>query len=138
MDSDSPKSAQSWDALTATGLSASLTATDLQGSVGWYRETLGWTLDHEFTRDGVAFAARMRAGDVVILLTQDDGAKGADREKGAGISLRLTTRQEADKLAARARAHGAVLDSEPVDGHGARFFRLSDPDGFRWTIWSEI
>jgi len=101
----------------------------------WYRDVLGFLIDHEFQRDGRLFAVSLRADKVRLLLTQDDGAKG-DRIKGEGFSLQLTTAQDIDTLAALARQAGAVLDTEPVDAWGARVFRLRDPDGFRLVISS--
>jgi uncharacterized glyoxalase superfamily protein PhnB len=123
--------------LEATSLAASLTVKDLRASVTWYRDILGFVVDREHERGGVLRAASMRAGIVRVLLGQDDGAKGMDRTKGEGFSLQLTTRQNIDDLAARMKASGAVLDTEPADAFGARVFRLRDPDGFRLTISSE-
>jgi uncharacterized glyoxalase superfamily protein PhnB len=48
----------------------------------------------------------------------------------------LTTADDIDAIAARARAAGATLDTEPAVMWGVRAFRLRDPDGFRWTISS--
>ena len=124
-------------AFVATGISASLTVNDLAKSVAWYRDVLGFTVEREFERGGVPFATRLSAGTVALLVTQDTGAKGRDRVKGEGFSLRITTRQNIDDIAARARAGGATLESEPADAWGARFFRLRDPDGFLLVISSE-
>jgi uncharacterized glyoxalase superfamily protein PhnB len=75
------------------------------------------------------------AGDVRIILNQDDGAKGWDRIKGQGFSLQITTAQNVDDIARRIKAHGGSLEMEPQDmPWGARVFRVRDPDGFRWTI----
>lgn len=123
--------------LLATGVSVSLTVDDLGASVAWYRDVLGFVVEREFERSDVPFAARLRAGSVALLVTQDDGAKGPNRAKGEGFSLRFTTRQHVDDLATRAKAHGVALDSEPADAWGARVFRLRDPDGFRLVISSE-
>lgn len=122
--------------LFAKNLQASLTVADLARSRDWYRDALGFVVDREFERDGRMFAASMRAGDVRILLTQDDGVKGAERRKGDGFSLQLTTAQDIDAIAAGAKQAGSVLDTEPADMWGVRAFRLRDPDGFRWTISS--
>jgi uncharacterized glyoxalase superfamily protein PhnB len=122
--------------LTAQSLEASLTTADVQRSRDWYRDALGFAVDREFERDGRLFAISMRAGLVRILVTQDDGAKGVDRQKGDGFSLQLTTADDIDAIAARARAAGATLDTEPAVMWGVRAFRLRDPDGFRWTISS--
>jgi uncharacterized glyoxalase superfamily protein PhnB len=123
--------------LNASTLSASLTVADLQTSLAWYRDVLGFTVARTFERSGTAFAVSLRAGVVPILLTQDDGAKGSDRVKGEGFSLQLTTAQNIDELARRAREHGATLTTEPTDVMGARVFRLRDPDGFKLVISSE-
>jgi uncharacterized glyoxalase superfamily protein PhnB len=122
--------------LVAQSLEASLTASDVRRSRDWYRDTLGLVVDREYDRDGSVFAIAMRAGAVRILLTQDDGAKGADRSKGEGFSLQLTTSQDVDAIAAAAKQTGATLDTEPTSMWGVRAFRLRDPDGFRWTISS--
>ncbi|HTE44842.1 MAG TPA: VOC family protein [Gemmatimonadaceae bacterium] len=120
----------------ASTLGASLTASSLQTSLAWYRDVLGFTVARTFDRGGPMFAASLRAGDVAILLTQDDGARGADRIKGEGISLQLTTSQNIDALAKRVQERGATLESGPVDVMGARAFRLRDPDGFKLVISS--
>jgi uncharacterized glyoxalase superfamily protein PhnB len=122
--------------LVAQSLEASLTTADVGRSRDWYRDTLGFSVDREFEREGRLFAVSMRAGSVRILVTQDDGAKGAERRKGEGFSLQLTTTQDVDTIAAAAKQAGAVLDTEPASMWGVRAFRLRDPDGFRWTISS--
>jgi catechol 2,3-dioxygenase-like lactoylglutathione lyase family enzyme len=124
-------------AFESTGLSVSLTVDDLGASLTWYRDVLGFAVERDFERGGVPFAVRMRAGSVALLLTQDNGARGSQRVKGEGLSIRFTTAQNIDDLAARAKASGAVLDSEPADISGMRAFRLRDPDGFRLVISSE-
>jgi uncharacterized glyoxalase superfamily protein PhnB len=123
----------------ASTLSASLTVGDLRRSLGWYRDVLGFTVAREFTRGpgGALFAVSLRAGAVPFLLTQDDGGKGAERVKGEGFSLQLTTSQNIDELAQRIKARGGLLKTEPTDVYGARVFRLRDPDGFKLVISSE-
>jgi uncharacterized glyoxalase superfamily protein PhnB len=120
----------------ATALSASLTVRDLAASVAWYRDVLGLTVERTFERAGAPFAASLRAGAVAVLLTQDDGARGADRTRGEGMSLRFTTAGSVDALAARVVARGGTLDAAPADAWGARAFRLRDPDGFRLVVSS--
>ena len=118
-------------------LSASLTVKNLQESLAWYRNVLGFTLDQKHERDGTLVAVSLKAGNVRILIGQDDGAKGADRVKGEGVSLMITTAQNVDEVAARIKASGGTLDSEPATmPWGPRAFRLRDPDGFRLTISS--
>jgi uncharacterized glyoxalase superfamily protein PhnB len=122
--------------LTAQSLEVSLTVAAVRSSAAWYHNTLGFTIEREFEREGRLLAVRLRAGAVRILLTQDDGAKGASRSKGEGFSFQITTPQPIDPLAARAKQAGALLDLEPTEAFGARVFRLRDPDGFRITVSS--
>ena len=120
-------------------LSASLTVNDLEKSVAWYRDVLGFTIAQSHEREGKLMAVSLRAGeDVRILLAQDDGAKGLDRQKGIGFSMMITTDQNIDELAQRIADAGGGLESPPVEmPWGARMFRLRDPDGFRYTISSQ-
>jgi uncharacterized glyoxalase superfamily protein PhnB len=119
-------------------LSASLTVKDLQKSLAWYRDVVGFTVDREYEREGKLRAVALRAGDVRLVIGQDDGAKGWDRVKGEGFSLRITTDQNVDEIAKRIKKVGGTLESEPADTPwGARMFRLRDPDGFRLAISSD-
>lgn len=116
-------------------LMASLTANDLRRSLEWYRDVVGFTVAEEHEREGELAAVSLVAGSVRLLLGQDDGAKGWDRQKGEGCSLYVTTAQDVDELAAAIEARGGELASGPADmPWGARAFRLVDPDGFRITI----
>lgn len=121
--------------LDAEALTASLTVRDLTASRDWYRDALGFTVSREIEREGVLRAVGIHAGAVRLMLNQDDGAKGLDRVKGAGMSLMITTRQDVDAVAARVRASGTPLITEPQDTPwGARVFRVADPDGFTLVV----
>jgi len=122
--------------LFGQSLEVSLTTADLPRSRDWYRDVLGFAVDREFEREGRLFAASMRAGDIRILLTQDDGKQGEARIKGQGFSIQITSPQNIDAIADHAKAAGATLDTEPFDAWGVRAFRLRDPDGFRLVISS--
>ncbi|MBC7841643.1 MAG: VOC family protein [Gemmatimonadaceae bacterium] len=121
----------------AIELAASLTVADLPSSLRWYRDVIGFAVDKEHERDGVLRAVALRAGQVRLLLTQDNGAKGEQRTKGEGFSLQFTTRDDIDALAAGVVARGGVLASDPADAFGARVFRVRDADGFLLVISSE-
>ena len=137
MSDDSAQRAQP-ESFRGRSMSVSLTATDLHKSLAWWRDVVGFTVQQEHEREGKVVAVSLVAGGVRLILGQDDGAKGWDRKKGEGISIYVTTAQDIDQLAARAKANGATLDTEPADmPWGPRVFRLSDPDGFKLTISSE-
>lgn len=120
--------------LVGQSLQASLTVKDLDASVRWYAEVFGFTESRRIDRDGRLRSVVVQAGEVRIVLNQDDGAKGWERLKGQGMSFQITTTEPIDPIAERIKAHGGTLDTEPADMPWARIFRVHDPDGFRWTI----
>jgi uncharacterized glyoxalase superfamily protein PhnB len=126
--------AESFHAVT---LAASLTVKDLQASLAWYRDVVGFSVDQKHEREGTLRSVSLRAGEVRLLLNQDDGARGWDRTKGEGFSLQVTTDQNIDAIARRIKEAGGSVETEPADmPWGARMFRLRDPDGFKLAISS--
>jgi uncharacterized glyoxalase superfamily protein PhnB len=126
------------ESLRARSLQASLTVKDLEKSVEWYRDVVGFTVDERHEREGKLAAVSLKAGTVRLLLGQDNGAKGWDRLKGEGFSLMLITSQDIDAIASRIKGLGGTLASEPMDmPWGQRVFRVKDPDGFVLVIASE-
>jgi len=126
------------ESLRARSLQPSLTVKDLQKSMEWYRDVVGFTVDEQHEREGKLAAVSLKAGSVRLLLGQDNGAKGWERLKGEGFSLMLTTSQDIDAIAARIKGMGGTLSSEPTDmPWGQRVFRVKDPDGFALVIASE-
>ncbi|HEX8152217.1 MAG TPA: VOC family protein [Thermoanaerobaculia bacterium] len=118
-------------------LSAALSVKDLERSLTWYRDVFGFAVTQKYERDGKLMAVSLAAGEVAILITQDDGAKGLDRKKGEGFSMQITTEQDVDELAGAIKQRGGTLDLEPsATPWGPRIFRISDPDGFKFTISS--
>ena len=121
----------------AGSLSLSLTVKDLQHSLAWYRDVVGFTVERQVEREGKVRSVALRAGDVRILINQDDGAKGWTRVKGEGFSLQIVTRQSVDAIANGIRERGGALETEPADmPWGVRMFRLRDPDGYKLAVSS--
>ena len=121
--------------LSGRSLQAALTVKDLDKSVAWYVDVVGFAIDRKIDRGGALRAVAVRAGDVRLLLNLDDGAKGWNRAKGEGISLQIAVAQDVDALARRIKERGGVLLTEPTDmPWGARIIRAADPDGFRLTF----
>jgi len=117
-------------------LTNSLTVDDLDASIRWYRDVVGFMVEGDIVRDGVRTGARLKAGTMILRLGQDDWAKGRDRKKGIGSRMYLSTDQDVDKLAQRIKANGGKLDSEPESfpQYGVRAFSITDPSGFCFTI----
>src|SRR5690606_1748452 len=132
---DSTLSAPGAAPLDARALEASLTVDDLERSVAWYRAAPGFTVEREHERNGRKIAVTLRAGEVRILLGQDDGAPGSQWSKGECSPVRTRIAGGVDEVAERVGAHGEPIDTEPTDPpRGARVCRVKDPDGFRFAI----
>jgi uncharacterized glyoxalase superfamily protein PhnB len=112
-----------------------LTVDDLQASIAWYRDILGFIVAEEYKREEQVMGVRLRAGTVELMLGQDDFAKGRDRQKGAALRFYCTTAQDIDQLAAGIQQRGGQLAQEPKDQPwGTRDFAVVDPDGFNISI----
>ena len=114
-----------------------ITVDDLQKSISFY-EVLGFTIDERWEDKGMLLGVMLRAGNSQIGLNQDDWQKGRDRKKGIGVRLSLSTPQNVDEIAKRAKSAGITLKSEPHDTEWkSRAFEVLDPSGFLLTIFSE-
>lgn len=126
------------ETLRLRNVTPSFTATDLQRSIAFYRDVLGFVVGEEWREDGTLQGCEIRAGAVTFMLGQDDFAKGKDRTKGVGTRVWCYTAQDLDRLAAEITARGGVLDQEPqLMPWGDRVFMISDPDGFKLTFVQE-
>jgi uncharacterized glyoxalase superfamily protein PhnB len=125
------------ETLRARSVSASLTVDDIDASLAWYRDVVGFVVGEVMEREGKIMGAELVAGTARLFIGQDDWAKGRDRDKGQGCRIYLTTAQDIDEVADAIKARGGTLASEPQDmPWGARAFSLEDPDGFGLTISS--
>ena len=125
------------ESLRLRNFGVGLTVNDLQRSLAWYRDVIGFVVTDEWRVEGVLQGVEMRAGSVDIFLGQDDWKKGRNRIKGEGIRIYGRTVQDIDRLAALIKTKGGVLSHEPqTQPWGERDFGIVDPDGFRITFSS--
>lgn len=123
--------------LNATHLGCSITCKDLAASIRFYRDVVGFTVAQTYENEGKVAAAVIVAGNCQIVLNQDDGQLGWDRIKGQGFYLQINAPSAADvdAAAARIKAAGGALLSEPADREwGARMFQFKDLDGFKLGV----
>jgi uncharacterized glyoxalase superfamily protein PhnB len=125
------------EALQISSIVPSFTVDDLQKSITFY-EALGFAVDERWEDNGKLMGVMLRAGKNQIGLSQDDWKKGRDRKKGIGMRVFMSTTQNVDEIAARAKRAGVTLKSEPHDTEWKnRAFEVTDPSGFLLTISSE-
>jgi uncharacterized glyoxalase superfamily protein PhnB len=123
--------------LNATTLGCSITCKELEASIRFYHEAVGFAVGQKFEREGKVVGAFIAAGDIRIVLNQDDGKLGWDRIKGLGLYLQINvaTSADVDSTAARIKAAGGALLNEPADRPwGVRMFQFKDLDGFKMGI----
>jgi catechol 2,3-dioxygenase-like lactoylglutathione lyase family enzyme len=113
----------------------SLTCSDIQKSIKFYTEGLGFEIVHKTESEGKIQFVILKAGGAQLALGQDDFGKGKDRSKGIGLRLWLNTTQDIMALAGRATAAGLKLDEGPKAlPWGPMAFAVTDPDGFKLTV----
>ncbi len=135
---DRPRPRRQPETLRLRKLTPMFTATDLQRSMAFYRDVLGFVIGDEWRENGELSGCEIHAGAITFMLNQDDFKKGRDRQKGVGTRIWCHTAQNLDQLAAEIKARGGALDQEPQDmPWGDRVFMISDPDGFKLTFVQE-
>jgi len=126
------------ETLRLRAIDPSLTVDDLDRSIRFYTDVLGFIVGARWTDGDVLRGVMLKAGACQLGLTQDDWAKGRDRQKGQGIRLWCKTAQDIDALAGRITAAGGALTEGPMDqAWGARTLAVQDPDGFAITLYRE-
>ena len=123
--------------INATNLGVSITCKDLESSIRFYRDGIGFAVQQTFEREGKVVGAVVAAGDCRFVLNQDDGKLGWDRIKGQGFFLQINVAGAADvdAAAARIQAAGGELLNQPEDRPwGVRMFQFRDPDGFKLGV----
>lgn len=120
--------------LQARSLAPGLTVNDLQRSLQFYRDGLGFAVEEESEVEGEVRFAMLAAGEARLGLSQDDFARGRDRVKGIGMRLFIETDQDVEALAQQARAAGIAVDGPAPMPWGPLGFTVTDPDGFKLTI----
>lgn len=111
------------------------TVNDLQRSLEFYRDVLGFHAGEPWMDNGKMMGIELKAGAMAFYLGQDDFKKGRDRLKGVGVRIYCATADDIDALASSIKARGGVLDHDPkTQPWGTRDFGITDPDGYKITI----
>jgi lactoylglutathione lyase len=122
------------ESLRLRAIMPSFTVSDLERSIAWYRDGLGFFVSERWEEGGRLEGVMLKAGACHLGLSQDDFAKGRERPKGVGFRIWCETLQDVDVLAARLKRIGGTIVEEPGDRWGTYGFTAKDPDGFKLTI----
>ena len=132
--------ARNWpESVRMRAVAPSLTVDDLDKSLEFYCNVLGFIVAEKWEEAGATRGVRLKSGACEFFLAQDDGRKGRDRVKGAGFRLQCLTVQDIDALGSSIKARGGTLVAEPMDQlWGVRDLTVADPDGFLITIYKTL
>ncbi len=124
------------ETLRLRSMNPQFTVSDLKRSMKFYTEVLGFIVGDQYKgSDGALQGVMLNAGACQLGLSQDDWAKGRDRQRGVAARIWCTTVQDIDALAKRIKARGFALTQEPrAESWGGRSLALDDPDGFHLSI----
>jgi lactoylglutathione lyase len=122
------------ETLRLRAITPSFTVNNLQRSLAFYRDGLGFFLSERWEEGGQLQGVMLKAGDCHLGLSQDDFSKGRDRPKGIGFRIWCETFQDVDTIAQRLKRFGGTIIEGPGEQYGSYGFTAEDPDGFRITI----
>jgi catechol 2,3-dioxygenase-like lactoylglutathione lyase family enzyme len=122
------------ETLRLRSIQPTYTVNDIQRSVAWYRDGLGFLVAERWEDNGVLKGAHLKAGTCQFGLSQDDFSRGREREKGVGFRVWCDTTQSVDAIAARLRAFGGSIVEGPGNKWDSYSFTAQDPDGFKISI----
>jgi catechol 2,3-dioxygenase-like lactoylglutathione lyase family enzyme len=122
------------ESLRLRSMMPTFTVGDIERSVAWYRDGLGFYVAERWEDGGKLQGARLKAGACELGLSQDDFSRGRDRPKGVGFRVWCETAQDIDAIAQRLRAFGGTITEEPGNHWDSYSFTAQDPDGFKLTV----
>jgi predicted lactoylglutathione lyase len=122
------------ESLRLRSIMPSYTVNDIQKSVAWYEQGLGFYVAERWEDGGKLKGVMLKAGACELGLSQDDFAKGRERRKGDGFRIWCDTAQDIDALADRLRKFGGNIIEGPGSQWDSYSFTAQDPDGFKITI----
>jgi catechol 2,3-dioxygenase-like lactoylglutathione lyase family enzyme len=122
------------ESLRLRSLMPTFTVSDIERSVAWYRDGLGFHVGERWEEGGRLRGVMLKAGACQLGLSQDDFSRGRDRTKGTGFRVWCETAQDIDALAKRLREYGGTIAEEPGNQWDSYSFTAQDPDGFKLTI----
>ncbi|HXT51253.1 MAG TPA: VOC family protein [Thermoanaerobaculia bacterium] len=131
------KPRQQPETLRCKALTVALTADDVEKSLRFWVDGVGFHVKQRWEKDGKLLGAELVAGACMIGVSQDDWAKGRNRTKGVGLSVYAESTQGVDALAERLRARGVDFAGPDTTEWGWRQVSLTDPDGFRFIVYEE-
>ena len=114
---------------------STLMVRDLEESIRFYEEVIGWTLSSRFPAGPGVEIAFLGEGATQIELICNQNKK--DIQVGPDISWGFTV-DSVDEMMGFVKAKGVAIHSGPVTtGGGSRYFYIQDPNGFKLQFFGK-
>lgn len=105
-----------------------LTVQDIERSVEFYRDRLGFTVVGRAESEGRLFWCRLERGGVSLMLQQAEVEDGPAAGRGRGVSLYFLC-DDVDGLHAELQARGLSLKPPTPASYGMKQLFVPEPDG---------
>jgi len=106
-----------------------LTVQDIQRSIEFYRDRLGFSIKGQAENEGKVFWCSMERDGVTIMLQQEEDEDGPAEGRGRGVSLYFLC-EDADAIYAELLSRGLKLNTPAVAYYGMKQVLVPEPDGY--------
>jgi len=103
---------------------------DIQRSLAFYRDKLGFAMSQSWEPDGELAWCRLERGGAALMLQQACEEDGPPQARGRGTAFYFHC-EDADAEHARLSAAGLALAPPSTAFYGMRQLLLQDPDGYQ-------
>ena len=110
---------------------------DMQRSVSFYCDLLGFEICSKWEPDGKLCWCRLERGGAALMLQQDCPEDGPPQGRGRGVAFFLGC-QDVDQLHAELRERGLELTTPQVAFYGMKQVYFCDPDGYELCFQSPV
>lgn len=106
-----------------------LTVEDIDRSIAFYQDKLGFSVAGRADDDGRLFWCRLERGGATIMLQQGDEEDGSAGGRGRGVAFFFVC-DDAERLHAELSSRGEQLAPVAVAEYGMKQLVVPEPDGY--------
>jgi uncharacterized glyoxalase superfamily protein PhnB len=106
-----------------------IAVSDIQRSIDFYRDRLGFTLTRQAENEGKIFWCSMERGGSAIMLQQAEDEDGPAESRGRGVRFYFIC-DDADTIYAELKSRGLQLGPPTVAYYGMKQVIVPEPDGY--------
>lgn len=106
-----------------------LVVQDMQRSLMFYRDLLGFELLDQAENDGQVFWCRLRCGGATLMLQQAEAEDGSADGRGKGVTFYFVC-NDADAMYVDLSTRGLELQLPTVACYGMKQLPVPEPDGY--------